>query len=297
MADAEVIRYVPADRRLGRHVNHDPRSRRFPMRASGGVLLRSVRWQRRVPIWDQGDLGSCTGNAGLGCLATDPFFATVDDTERNALGGWSEQGAVALYAAATTWDNFPGSYPPEDTGSDGLSVAKALTNAGMIAGYRHAFSLADLVSGLMVTPCIVGTEWLSGMYDHDPLGIIHPSGRVEGGHEYICDEYVQAGDTFGTARQVAAVDLLGFTNSWGTGWADDGRHFMPAAEFGELLARQGDATFFLPAGLPAPEPVPVPVDPDQVLADALRVWAHKPDASSSKRQRGAVRVWLAAKGL
>src|ERR1041384_1730636 len=247
MADAEVIRYVPADRRLGRHVNHDPRSRRFPMRASGGVLLRSVRWQRRVPIWDQGDLGSCTGNAGLGCLATDPFFATVDDTERNALGGWSEQGAVALYAAATTWDNFPGSYPPEDTGSDGLSVAKALTNAGMIAGYRHAFSLADLVSGLMVTPCLRGAEGLAGgggwppcwvgrgllwgMSAHDPLGIIPPSGRVEGGHEYICDEYVQAGDTFGTARQVAAVDLLGFTNSWGTGWADDGRHFMPAAEF------------------------------------------------------------------
>lgn len=233
----------------------------------------------------------------MGCLGTDPFFGTVSDVERGALGGWSQDGAIALYAAATTWDPFPGTYPPEDTGSDGLSVAKALHNAGMIAGYRHAFSIGELVAGLMVTPCIVGTEWTSGMYDHDLYGLIHPTGAAQGGHEYVCDEFVRAGDPYGLARTPAAEDLLGFTNSWGVDWADDGRHYMTVREFAGLLGRQGDATFFVPAGDPVPEPEPVPVDPDRVLADALRGWAYKFEARDSRKQREAVRVWLAGRGL
>lgn len=297
MADVGRVRYAANDRRLGRHVNHDPRSRRFPMRV-GTVELRSVRHRRQVPIWDQGDLGSCTGNAALGCLGTDPFFGTVSDVERAALGGWTEQGAVSLYAAATTWDGFPGTYPPEDTGSDGLSVAKALHNAHMIAGYRHAFTLPDLLGGLMETPCIVGTEWLSGMWNPDADGVIRPAGSLEGGHEYVCDEFVRAGDVFGSSRGVATVDMLGFTNSWSMSWADSGRHYMRADEFGWLLDRQGDATFFVPATEPAPTPEPVvEADPDVELADALRGWSGKRDATSCRKQRAAVRDWLLAKGL
>ena len=58
---------------LGRHVNHDPRSRRFAFRAQQATLA-PVFHERHVPIFDQGSLGSCTGNAALGILATGPYW-------------------------------------------------------------------------------------------------------------------------------------------------------------------------------------------------------------------------------
>lgn len=268
------------------------------------VVLRSVQHERHVPVFDQGDLGSCTGNAALGCLGTGPFWESLSASSREhgPLGptgriSWSTAGAEAIYSAATTIDPFPGDWPPEDTGSDGLSVAKVLTAAGWISGYRHAFSLGDLLAGLMATPCIVGTEWTTGMNDPSHRGVINPTGSTEGGHEYICDELVLSGDLFGPPGSPwqATEDLLGFTNSWGEGWADRGRHYMTTRHFGELLGRQGDATFFVPLTEPQPEPEPE-TDPDKVLADKLRDWSaiHR---SPGIKARKAVREWIEAKGL
>jgi hypothetical protein len=53
--------------RLGRHVRHDPRSRAYQVRPRA-PLAKSVSWERQTPILDQGDLGSCTGNAACGVL-------------------------------------------------------------------------------------------------------------------------------------------------------------------------------------------------------------------------------------
>jgi hypothetical protein len=58
--------------RLGRHVEHDPRSRKFgaaPERMSG--TRDYVLHRRHGQILDQGDLGSCTGNALTGAANTD----------------------------------------------------------------------------------------------------------------------------------------------------------------------------------------------------------------------------------
>src|SRR5690349_3550882 len=78
----ERVTYVrPADPRLGRHVNHDPRSRRFPVRTAP-VPLRTVEHERHVGVFQQGDLGSCTGNAALGCMATGPFWDALTDWQR-----------------------------------------------------------------------------------------------------------------------------------------------------------------------------------------------------------------------
>jgi hypothetical protein len=34
-------------------------------------------WTRRIPVLDQGDLGSCTGNAATGVLGSEPFYGTL----------------------------------------------------------------------------------------------------------------------------------------------------------------------------------------------------------------------------
>ncbi len=286
------------DPRLGRHVHHDERSRRFAYRRQVADL-RSVHHERHVPVFDQGATGSCTGMAAWGCMATGPFFATVEPYEVDRWP-WDERGATAVYSQATAIDPFPGSWPPDDTGSDGLSVAKVLQSAGVISGYRHAFSLDDALAALMYVPLIVGTTWHSGMYEPDADGVAHPTGPALGGHEFVMDEYVEVGARFGPRSTVAQVPMAGFTNSWGPYWGAAGRFFMPRAEFGELLADGGDVTVFVPASEPAPVssgPADEPVSAaDRALVDAVGPWAAR-NGVCGRPARRALRTWMQVKGL
>jgi hypothetical protein len=42
--------------------------------------LDGQHWERVVPILDQGELGSCTSNAGTGALGTQPFYQAAGAT-------------------------------------------------------------------------------------------------------------------------------------------------------------------------------------------------------------------------
>lgn len=245
----------PRDPRLGRKVWHDPQSRRFAVRRSSAVLS-SVRHERHVPVFDQGDLGSCTGNAAVGCMATGRFHATVDASDAAWLLSLDEAAARECYSRATLLDPFDGSYPPDDTGSTGLAVAKVLHQVGAISGYRHAFGIDQALSALMAGPVIVGTAWWSGMYEPAASGLARRSGRPEGGHEYVMDEYAAPGFPYGPLSRIAAQPLVGFTNSWGSGWGASGRFYLPVSDFARLLADQGDVTVFVPST----EAPPVPAD-------------------------------------
>lgn len=133
-----IPEYPDNPHRLGRNLNHDPRSRAFAFRAAPDTPLPSVHWDRAVPIFDQGDLGSCTGNAAAGWLAT--ANALRPGLEQAALikgikEPVDEAAAVWLYENATAIDPYDGHYPPDDTGSDGLSVTKVL-RARMVSRAR-----------------------------------------------------------------------------------------------------------------------------------------------------------------
>jgi hypothetical protein len=78
MADGytlNVRRFDARDPRLGRHVVHDSRSRRF---AGAGARSEDspqvVRHTVHIPVIDQGDVGSCTGHAGTNALASGDFW-------------------------------------------------------------------------------------------------------------------------------------------------------------------------------------------------------------------------------
>jgi hypothetical protein len=227
--------------RLGRHVNHDPRSLRFAVRPSG--IVQSRIWQRRIPVLDQGDLGSCTGNATVGVLGTEPYFSALTPVQRQAL---NEDEAVRLYSQATQLDPWDGAYPPEDTGSDGLSVAKAAVKFGYLSGYQHVTSVAAAQTAIQAGPFIVGTVWLDGMFTPSSSGEVTATGPEAGGHEYECYGYE------------ADADRWLFWNSWGTSWGVGGGFWMSGATFAALLAQQGDATTFVPVTQPAPTPTPAP---------------------------------------
>ncbi|MEU5426826.1 C1 family peptidase [Streptomyces olivoreticuli] len=252
--------------RLGRHVEHDPRSRAYAL--SEDLLpgaYTSVVHTVRIPVLDQGDLGSCTGNAAEALVGSDPLYDTIPDTvaaRPTGDTGTDEQQAVALYAAASRLDGIQGQYPPTDTGSTGLAVAKATQKAGLISGYQHTFGLDATLKALSITPVIVGVNWYEGFDTPDQTGLVSISGSVRGGHEFLL---------YGLDTSTQTVLAR---NSWGTNWGASGCFTFSFDDLGRLLAEQGDATVFVPLTSPAPTPAPAPTptDVDHALATAARTW-------------------------
>ncbi len=103
MADGDFIELaetIATGRRLGRHVQHDARSRNFP---AAVAPISDVKHLRHGEPFDQGDLGSCTGNAMAGALMTAPYYKA----DRTLV----EANAVQLYGQATHFDRTQGSLP------------------------------------------------------------------------------------------------------------------------------------------------------------------------------------------
>lgn len=268
---------------LGRHPlaaqNHDPRSLRFLVPPS--TTVESKDWQRQTPVLDQGNLGSCTGNAAVGVLGTTPFFEAFGGNRPNL----DENLAVTLYSDATHLDPYPGTYLPTDTGSDGLSVAKAAKNNSLISGYLHATSLAEMQSALQVGPVIVGVNWYEGFDSPDANGLVKVSGSVRGGHEF----------------EVVGLDvtkqLFHAVNSWGTSWGVNGHFWFSFADMTRLLSEGGDCTQFVPISSPAPTPTPIPAA-DQAVIDAYNAWSPSILSRFTKaaKLKAAIKNWAKENG-
>lgn len=252
-----IEEHIIPDMRLGRHVRHDSRNRAYPWRRTGRELTSQL-WTRHIPILDQGNVGSCTGNEETGALGTGPVFEGLP-ANHPAL---DENLAVEIYSAAETIDG-DGPYPPNDNGSTGPSAAQAAQNLGLISGYLHCFSLADVLDALETGPVGIGANWYDSMDTPDSSGLVTISAgaQIRGGHEFLC------------RGKDVTKQLLMFDNSWGAGWGDKGSFIMSYATLERLLSEQGDATVSLPAAAPPPQPVPpVASADDTALARAMHTW-------------------------
>ncbi|MEU2924220.1 hypothetical protein ABZ636_04035 [Streptomyces sp. NPDC007251] len=252
-------RFEPSDPRLGRHVQHDPRSLAYAHGVLPKSAIKSVDWTRRVPHFDQGQLGSCTGNAAAGLVGTD-CAARSGLTSVTISGNVlpvNETLAVQVYSLATQLDSFQGAYPPDDTGSSGIGAAKALVKLGLAAKYAHAFSLAALQSALQSGPVMVGTVWLESMFDVDADGfvVVDRKSQVAGGHEYVISAY-------DASKQAYRLD-----NSWGESWGIKGSAWYTQANLSWLLSQDGDVT--VPAWVTAPQPDPTPTPAPPITAEEL----------------------------
>lgn len=273
---------------LGRNINHDSQSWAYRVRRTGRPIV-DVRHAAHMPVLNQGSLGSCTGNAGIGCLGRDPFYGTLTGTGKFPL---TEDGAVALYSRATGVDPYAGTYPPNDTGSDGLSIAKVLKAEGMISGYLWAFTPQEALEALMDRPVITGVPWFNSMFDPQPNGecVVNPASGDAGGHEVCVDQFEFAGGADG--------GRVWFSNSWGEGWGRNGRAWWSFNAWSRLLAMNGDVTQFVPVTKPAPTPEPVePAGADAELWAATKAWAWANHTGSNRRAAVAVRAWAKTKGL
>lgn len=206
---------------------------------------RSVLWGHHAPILNQGQTGSCTGNATAQLINTDPFAPARPN------GYLTEADALKIYKLATTLDDVPGQYPPTDTGSTGVAAAQAGEQLGYFTDYTHALDFDHFTAALQVQPVIVGTNWYNDMFTPGAKGFLTPTGPLEGGHEYLA----------------LGVDyenkFITFLNSWGASWGANGRFYITFDDFSMLLSNQGDATAPIvnASPQPAPKPAPVPATP------------------------------------
>lgn len=224
-----IEEHVIPDKRLGRHIEHDPRSREH---AFGVVLAQTalVKVHHRVfgGVLNQGKIGSCTGNATAGAINTAGLHVVGHVTLK-------EPDALGIYELASVLDGFPGSYPPDDTGSSGLAAGKAAKQMGLIASYQHAFDMAAALSALQLGPVITGIDWYEGFDNPNPTtGRVKIEGQRRGGHEIVA---------IGFEPHATHDDSLVFLqNSWTAEWGLHGRFCMTVKTWQTLLDAQGDVT-------------------------------------------------------
>lgn len=257
---------------LGRVQHHDPRNVEYAIGERPSWAVKSASWERRVPIFDQGQLGSCVGNAAAGWVATDNAdrsglqrVVVSDSVTLTGSGSFDgnyratttvpvdEALAVRAYSLATTLDAFSGAYPPDDTGTDGPSGAKALTRLGLAGTYKHAFSISALQSALQKGPVMWGTVWYNSMFDLDASNylVVKPSSGEAGGHEPLIVAWDKTTDVYKVA------------NSWATTWGEDGYFYVKAPDMKTLASKGGDFT----------QPVSVPAPPDPANVTDAELYA------------------------
>lgn len=275
---------------LGRTQYHDPRNAEYAIGERPSWAINSANWQRRVPIFNQGQVGSCVGNAAAGWLATDNadrsglqqvvISQTVALTGSGQLDGnyqatttvpVDEALAVRVYSTATGLDSFPGTYPPDDTGTDGPSGAKALTKLGLAGKYLHAFSISALQSALQKGPVMWGTVWYNSMFDLDANNylVVKSSSGTAGGHEPLIVAWDKTTDVYKVA------------NSWDTTWGDGGYFYVKAPDLKSLASKGGDFT----------QPVSVPAPPDPTNVTDAQLY------SAFKTFQAVATAWASTRSL
>jgi len=243
-----------AGKRLGRHLEHDPMSKLFPVDMSDRLdtaSFASVLWERECDAFDQGELGSCTGNAMVGLLMTYPFA----EVTRSIVGrDLTENDCIEIYKLATHLDRIPGEFPPDDTGSTGLAVAKAVKEMGLIGVYRHAFTMRAALKALQSGPVLTGFNWYDSFDEPDNHATVrvNPDSVVRGGHEVyaygVTVEHTSSGDI---DEENSYVHLW---NSWGKEYGNNGRFNMTISTWRYLMKEHGDIT--VPTlRIPAPDAV------------------------------------------
>lgn len=202
---------------------YDERSREYPIRS----IVRSTV-KRKNKLWkvgtilDQGSEGACVGFGWTAEALASPVRV---DLKRIKARAPKEPNAFAqyLYRFAKTIDEYEG----EDyDGTSVLAGAKAMQTFALLKEYRWAFSINEMIDGLISKgPVVLGIPWYEGMYEA-PNGILTVSGDNVGGHCILAVGYkVYSG----------GEDAVILQNSWGPEWGINGLAEIKVSELKKLL--------------------------------------------------------------
>lgn len=220
--DLHIVRVAQHSKLLGRQCVQDPRSRGFAMPRT---VDRSTWKTKSIRLYDprpnpEQKVGCCTG-----CDKAMNANAVGVRRKGSATRGMGD--ALNIYRWASMNDPWPGAWEPEDTGSSGLAACRAARTLWGMGEYRWIFNGADgVVQAIMGGDTVgLGTWWPEGMFEPNAQGIVEPTGRDVGGHQYRARAY--------DARR----DLIGFRCWWGL-YRDA---WVKREHLNDLLMRDGDA--------------------------------------------------------
>lgn len=209
---------------FGRVPSPDSRDGLYPMRAA----LGPARARTGVQVWvndyaslNQGSEGTCVGHGWKHWLLTEPLVQA---------GPAEDPTAVGIYDRATEIDEFPGNERDRSYGTSVRAGAEVLRERGLIAEYRHAQSLDDVLDWLADKgPLVIGINWYAGMSRGFEGTLLRPTGRMEGGH-CVCVQGVDFD------RGVVLI-----RNSWGPTWGPwaNGLAHIAFADLDRLLFAEG----------------------------------------------------------
>ena len=188
---------------LGRIPQFDELSRQYPIRSLLPSLPpHSMFWV--CDTWlDQGNIGSCVGNAHAHDLAGKPV----------AIPNVTESTALQIYRLAQTIDGIPG--PHEGTSVLAGEKAKQQLFPGCDGSFHWCFGVQDVIDTLShIGPVILGINWYTSMFTPNAEGIIEVKGRIAGGHALLCNQL--------DARRGG----FWLHNSWSQSWGSQGKAFI-----------------------------------------------------------------------
>lgn len=246
--------YAADDPRLDRLPELDEASRGFPVSALLATTeLRARIWKVRWAL-DQGREGACTNFAIAHNRIGRPRPRSLPEVALREDGGLplapafnparrvnkpSEAEALArvLYRRSQQLDEWPGEEPAY-SGTSALAACKAWREAGLLDEYRWGFGIDDALATLANLGALCfATEWLDGMFEPRPDGLLEVTGSVAGGHMYSMIGVVPNPQRSPRWRRTGEREplLLGW-QSWGDDWGPLGALFaMRAADAERLL--------------------------------------------------------------
>lgn len=254
---------------LGRRPAPDPRDRRYPMRLMLDPLREKffprglpsgTRHYRQGPVLDQGKTGTCVAHAWAGWSYGAPLMTKPHELP-------TPYHLYREIVKVDEWtDNDHEATAPDQYLQSGTSVragVKVLQDRGHVQNYLWATDVEDIrawhLSGL--GGVVLGTNWTVGLDEPDAEGVIMYSGHVLGGHAYKTTGWTDALKLRSTTlRTHRAVRIL---NSWGRGWAQNGRAWILEGDLQKLLADEGECCAAVERRvLPKPLPEPPSIGPD-----------------------------------
>jgi hypothetical protein len=213
----------------------DPRNENYSIRAAIGnaVPRRNKKYTPGLTL-DQGREGACVGYAWTHeALSTPVRVELTKLAHRPANIQHPDSLARWIYREALKIDEWEGE---ADEGTSVLAGAKIMKNRlGVLKEYRWAFSIDELVDGIISTgPAILGIPWLDEMYEA-PNGVLRAEGRIVGGHAILAYGYSM------NDPRINGENGVLLHNSWGEDWGVKGNAIIRETELAQLLAHRGEA--------------------------------------------------------
>lgn len=218
--------------RLGRHQVHDWLLPERRATVDHLEPIKSVDHVEYQDSFDQGQIGSCTMNAGYGTLVTAPFGKPgVSYTQDTIQDG---------YRMETRIDDsqIPGQWEPNDTGSTGVWSMLVLQQLGLIASYQHTTDMATALRLLSKAPISIGVTWWNSFFTPDRTGtlVLDQGQGIGGGHQIA----ITANDVGGKRVRLR--------QSWGLSWGLLGHAWIPYSVLSDLMDDGGDVVQPVMAG-------------------------------------------------